>query len=99
MFTLPLAIGIWCRTLLSLVPSLPLHGIASPLFLLALGGEGVNVQEVDVLDPERYIPPRERAYVAYIILPHRLDQLPLLLRPRTTLRPFTQPTGGSLLWL
>ncbi len=52
---------------------------------------------VDLLDPEGHIPPRERVErnVAYIILPHRLDQLPLLLRyyPRATLRPFTRPTG------
>lgn len=52
---------------------------------------------VDLLDPEGYIPLQERVdrNVAYIILPHRLDQLPLLLRyyPRATLRSFTRSTG------
>ena len=51
----------------------------------------------DLLDPEGYIPLQERVdrNVAYIILPHRLDQLPLLLRyyPRATLRSFTRSTG------
>ena len=52
---------------------------------------------VDVLNPEAYIPLREKVErnVAYIILPHRLDQLSLLLRyyPGGTLRSFTRPTG------
>ncbi len=52
---------------------------------------------VDILDPEWYIPLRERVgrNVVYIILPHRLDQLPLLRRyyPQATLRSFTRPTG------
>lgn len=51
---------------------------------------------VDLLDPEGYIPLRERVErnVAYIILPHRFDQLPLILRyyPQATLRSFTRPT-------
>lgn len=97
LFFFPLAIGLWCRTLSSLAPSLPLYGIATLLFLLALAGEGENVQEVDLLNSERCIPLRERVErnVAHIILPHRLDQLPLLLRyyPRATLRPLTRPTG------
>lgn len=52
---------------------------------------------VDVLAPEDYIPLRERVErnVAYVILPHRLDQLAFLLQyyPQATLRSFTYPAG------
>jgi len=52
---------------------------------------------VDLLNLKGYISPQGRVErnVAYIILPHRLDQLPLLLQyyPRATLRSFTRPSG------
>ncbi|MFQ6001441.1 MAG: ArnT family glycosyltransferase, partial [Anaerolineae bacterium] len=75
-FFFPLAIGLWCRTLPSLVPSLPLYGLATLLFLLALGGKEENIQEEEPYSRSEFVLLALIVALGFLLLAYDLENIP-----------------------
>ncbi len=75
-FSLPLAVGLWCRTLPSSAPSLPLYGTAALFFLLALGGEGENIQEEEPYSRSEFVLLALIVALGFLLLAYDLENIP-----------------------